>query len=211
MEDYNTARPHQALDMATAAQRFRVTPLAKGRVSVPVDAREVHRGQWVLRRVGSNGVVSVDNQLFSVTNAYRGELVDVFVDGRVIRVWSKNHLIRTVARTREGRSGRSELMGYTSTISRSPSRSFRTICSGVCFLPFIVPPGRVGRGGSLIPGGPVSGGQVTLAGRGLGHIARSVWMTPAPLQLGQAPSELALESAGFTPLAFAIRRADRVE
>src|SRR3712207_9184706 len=28
-------------------------------------------------------------------------------------------------------------------------------------------------------------------------------MTPAPLQLGQAPSELALNSAGFTPLAFA--------
>src|SRR6516162_5038040 len=28
-------------------------------------------------------------------------------------------------------------------------------------------------------------------------------ITPAPLQLGQAPSELALNRAGFTPLAFA--------
>jgi hypothetical protein len=28
-------------------------------------------------------------------------------------------------------------------------------------------------------------------------------MAPAPLQAGQAPSELALNSAGFTPLAFA--------
>src|SRR5947208_14768112 len=28
-------------------------------------------------------------------------------------------------------------------------------------------------------------------------------MTPAPLQLGQAPSEFALNSAGFTPLALA--------
>src|SRR6185312_6041483 len=28
-------------------------------------------------------------------------------------------------------------------------------------------------------------------------------MTPAPLQVGQAPSELALNKAGFTPLAFA--------
>src|SRR3954454_10630936 len=28
-------------------------------------------------------------------------------------------------------------------------------------------------------------------------------MTPAPLQFGQAPSELALNSAGFAPLAFA--------
>jgi hypothetical protein len=28
-------------------------------------------------------------------------------------------------------------------------------------------------------------------------------MTPAPLQVGQAPSELALNSAGLTPLALA--------
>src|SRR4029453_11056771 len=28
-------------------------------------------------------------------------------------------------------------------------------------------------------------------------------MTPAPLQVGQAPSELALNSAGFTPFSFA--------
>ena len=28
-------------------------------------------------------------------------------------------------------------------------------------------------------------------------------MTPAPLQFGQAPSELALKSAGFTPFALA--------
>jgi transposase InsO family protein len=101
--DYNSTRPHQALEMATPAERFRLTPLAQGRASVPVDAREDHGGQWVLRRVGSNGMVSVDNQLLSVTNAYKGELVDVFVDGSVIQVWSKNHLIRTVARAREGR------------------------------------------------------------------------------------------------------------
>ena len=101
--DYNTARPHQALEMATPAERFRLRPLAKGKVSVPVDSNEDHRGQWVLRRVGSNGMVSVDNQLFSVTNAYRGELVDVFVDDTLIQVWNKNHLIRTVAREREGR------------------------------------------------------------------------------------------------------------
>jgi transposase InsO family protein len=101
--EYNTLRPHQALDMATPAQRFRLRPLAKGKVSVPVDAREDHRGQWVLRRVGSNGMVSVDNQLISVTQAFNGELVDVFVDNALIQIWSKNHLIRTVTRTREGR------------------------------------------------------------------------------------------------------------
>jgi transposase InsO family protein len=100
--DYNTVRPHQALEMATPADRFRLAPVSKDQASIPVDQAGDHRGQWVLRRVGSNGMVSVDNQLFSVTNAFRGELVDVFVDDTVIQAWSKNHLIRTVARERSG-------------------------------------------------------------------------------------------------------------
>jgi hypothetical protein len=37
----------------------------------------------------------------------------------------------------------------------------------------------------------------------VGHHRQSVKMTPAPLQVGQAPSELELNSAGFTPLALA--------
>ena len=102
VSDYNSNRPHQALEMATPAERFRLTPLAKEPVCVPVDAAEEHAGQWVLRRVASNGVVSVDNQLFSVANAFKGELVDVFVDQTTIQVWSKNHLIKTVARERSG-------------------------------------------------------------------------------------------------------------
>lgn len=69
---------------------------------MPVESQEDKRAQWVLRRVGSNGVVSVDNQLFSVGNAFKGQLVDAFVDQAVIQVWSKNHLIKTVARERQG-------------------------------------------------------------------------------------------------------------
>jgi transposase InsO family protein len=100
--DYNTNRPHQALEMATPAERFGLRPLAKDRSSIPIDASEDHPGQWVLRRVASNGVVSVDNQMFSVGNAFKAELVDVFVDDTTIQVWSKNHLIKTLARTRGG-------------------------------------------------------------------------------------------------------------
>ena len=100
--DYNTNRPHQALEMATPAERFRLAPLAKHDVSVPVDQADDHPGQWVLRRVASNGVISVDNQMFSVGNAFKAELVDVFVDETTIQVWSKNHLIKTVARLRNG-------------------------------------------------------------------------------------------------------------
>jgi transposase InsO family protein len=100
--DYNTVRPHQSMDMATPAERFRLAPVTAVDVSISVDPAEDHAGQWVLRRVASNGVVSVDNQMFSVGNAYRTELVDVFVDQTTIQVWSKNHLIKTVARTRSG-------------------------------------------------------------------------------------------------------------
>jgi Integrase core domain len=102
VKDYNTVRPHQALDMATPADRFRLAPLSKDKASIPVDEAEDHAGQWVLRRVGSNGMVSVDNQLFSVTNAFKGELIDIFVDHTTIQAWSRNHLIKTVARVRPG-------------------------------------------------------------------------------------------------------------
>ncbi len=100
--DYNTNRPHQALEMATPAQRFRLVPEAKDPSSVPVFSEEDQRGQWVLRRVGSNGVMSVDNQMFSVGNAFKGQLVDAFVDDTTIQVWHQNHLIKTVARMRKG-------------------------------------------------------------------------------------------------------------
>ncbi len=54
-------------------------------------------------RVTLVGNVPVDNQMFSVGNAFRAQLVDVFVDETTIQVWHKNHLIKTVARTRSGR------------------------------------------------------------------------------------------------------------
>jgi transposase InsO family protein len=100
--DYNTQRPHQALEMAVPADRFRLVPVAKDASSIPVFSEEDQRGQWVLRRVGSNGVMSVDNQMFSVGNAYKGQIVDAFVDDTTIQVWHQNHLIKTVARLRKG-------------------------------------------------------------------------------------------------------------
>ena len=102
VKDYNTNRPHQALEMATPAERFRLQPVSSDGVSVPVDPHEDQAGQWVLRRVASNGYVSVDNQAFSVGNAFKAGLVDVFVDETTIQVWSKNHLIKTIARARSG-------------------------------------------------------------------------------------------------------------
>jgi hypothetical protein len=53
--------------MATAAERFGLPPITVDAASIPVDAEDDRRGQWILRRVASNGVMSVDNQLFSMT------------------------------------------------------------------------------------------------------------------------------------------------
>jgi hypothetical protein len=100
--NYNNERPHQALEMAAPAERFRLVPQTKDPSSVPVYSEEDQKGQWVLRRVGSNGVVSVDNQMFSVGSAYKAQLVDAFVDDTTIQVWHQNHLIKTVARVRKG-------------------------------------------------------------------------------------------------------------
>ena len=102
VDDYNNERPHQALEMAVPAARFRLVPTTKDPSSVPVYSEEDQKGQWVLRRVGSNGVMSVDNQMFSVGNAYKGQLVDGFVDDTTIQVWHQNHLVKTVARERKG-------------------------------------------------------------------------------------------------------------
>ena len=102
VHDYNHERPHQSLEMAVPADRFRLVPQSKDPSSVPVHSEDDKNGQWVLRRVGSNGVVSVDNQMFSVGNAYKGQLVDAFVDDTTIQVWHQNHLVKTVARARRG-------------------------------------------------------------------------------------------------------------
>jgi transposase InsO family protein len=102
VHDYNNERPHQSLEMAVPAERFRLVAETKDPSSVPVHSEDDKQGQWVLRRVGSNGVISVDNQMFSVSNAFKGELVDAFVDDTTIQVWHQNHLIKTVARVRRG-------------------------------------------------------------------------------------------------------------
>jgi hypothetical protein len=41
-------------------------------------------------------------EAFYVGNGFKAELVDVFIDGTTIQVWSKNHPIKTVARLRKG-------------------------------------------------------------------------------------------------------------
>ena len=120
--DYNNERPHQSLEMEVPATRFRLVPETKDPSSVPVFSEDDQKGQWVLRRVGSNGVVSVDNQMFSVGNAYKGQIVDAFVDDTTIQVWHQNRLIKTVARLRKGPVRKVRADGLHVTHQAEPKR-----------------------------------------------------------------------------------------
>jgi integrase-like protein len=99
---YNNTRPHQALDMATPAERF-----AAGAMRTPLSAstttREDRTGeQWVSRRVTTNGVVSVAWQQVCLGAHHAGSRCDVHVDGDLLRFFIGDELVKTAARTSRG-------------------------------------------------------------------------------------------------------------
>lgn len=100
--DYNTNRPHQALKMATPAQRFG----AGGPALAPSTSKSARtkRGEddWVSRRVTTNGVVCVAWQQVSIGRYYAGQRCDVHVDGDLLRFWVGENLVKTVARRTTG-------------------------------------------------------------------------------------------------------------
>ena len=64
-------RPHQSLEMATPAERFRLSPLVQDRLSrFPWIQADDHPGQWAFDAWASNGVVSVDNQMSRSATSY---------------------------------------------------------------------------------------------------------------------------------------------
>lgn len=99
---YNNTRPHQALEMATPAERFAagavLTPPSESRKS-----REDRSGDdWVSRRVTTNGVVSVAWQQVCLGAHHAGARCDVHVDGELLRFFIGDELVKTVARTSQG-------------------------------------------------------------------------------------------------------------
>jgi transposase InsO family protein len=100
---YNTARPHQSLDMTTPAQRFTAAPSMAPLDATPADRHQDRDGtDWVSRRVGANGVVCVAWQQVSVGRHYAGARCDVHVDGELLRFWIGDDLVKTAARTSRG-------------------------------------------------------------------------------------------------------------
>jgi len=105
IEDYNTNRPHQGIDLATPAERFSrrtesSVPALEPDLRVLTDDRTGE--DWVARTVSSVGTISVSNQLFSVGRHRSGETVDVHVRDQLLEVWIGNELLKTVLRTSTG-------------------------------------------------------------------------------------------------------------
>lgn len=94
---YNTDRPHQALDMATPAERYGTGPRR------PATALPDRTGpQWVARKVSTVGVVCVSWQQVSVGRHRAGERCDVHVGPDLLQFWIGNELLRTVQRQSTG-------------------------------------------------------------------------------------------------------------
>jgi transposase InsO family protein len=99
---YNTARPHQSLDMVTPAERF-AAGAALRPPTAPATTREDRSGDdWVSRRVTTNGVVSVAWQQVCLGAHYAGARCDVHVDGDLLRFFIGEDLVKTAARTSRG-------------------------------------------------------------------------------------------------------------
>jgi transposase InsO family protein len=98
---YNTARPHQALDMAMPTDRFIPGAAVSPAVSAPLGQSRAG-DDWVSRRVTSNGVVSVAWQQVCVGAHHAGARCDVHVDGDLLRFFIGDDLVKTAARTSSG-------------------------------------------------------------------------------------------------------------
>ena len=98
---YNTARPHQSLDMATPSSRF-APGTAVSPAPAPVAGADRSGGDWVSRRVCSNGIVCVSWQQVCIGRHYGGARCDVHVDGELLRFFIGDELVKTAARTSRG-------------------------------------------------------------------------------------------------------------
>jgi transposase InsO family protein len=125
--DYNTNRPHQALDMATPASRFlqpATAPVTALRTVLDRPARpSPHRGDgtWVARRASAVGVVCVNWQQVCLGAAAAGHNIDVWVTDQIMQFYDGDQLLRTQQRQQRGevRKKRASIPTTRSTLKTS--------------------------------------------------------------------------------------------
>jgi transposase InsO family protein len=107
VREYNHDRPHQALDMATPAERFEqaipapVTPIRTTQGPARPDPGRGD-GYWVARRASAVGAVCVSWQQVCLGNAAAGRNIDVWVTDQVLQFYDGDQLLRTEKRTSTG-------------------------------------------------------------------------------------------------------------
>jgi transposase InsO family protein len=101
VREYNLQRPHSAIGMVPPIERFAQRSEPARQPAEPL-AGDRTGDEWVARRAGSNGVISVSWQQICLGKAAAGHNVDVHVTERVLQVWDGNQLLKTVARASRG-------------------------------------------------------------------------------------------------------------
>jgi hypothetical protein len=96
--DYNTARPHQGIGMATPSERFGA-PRSEPEGQPGVAPAPGPAPTEVTRHVTVSGNISVTGQTFNVGRRYAGRTVTVDVGRSVLRVFYDGTLVRSLPRT----------------------------------------------------------------------------------------------------------------
>jgi hypothetical protein len=125
--DYNTRRPHQALDMATPAERFwreQPAPVTELRACADRPTRPDggrSDGYWIARRASPVGVVSVNWQQVCLGQAAARRNIDVWVTDHILQFYDADQLLRTQQRQQGGeiRKKRASIPGARPTLKTS--------------------------------------------------------------------------------------------
>lgn len=104
VDHYNTIRPHQGIGMITPITRFASPGVSSiGPVLDATAASEVRTGpDWLSRRVGANGVVSIAWQQISVGKHRGGHNVDIHIEKEMVQIFDGSELIKSALRNRPG-------------------------------------------------------------------------------------------------------------
>ena len=106
VQHYNTERPHQAIGMIVPAERFELRPRGATEETLPLQVSGLTHDrmgpEWVARRAGANGVVSVSWQQVCLGTAAAGHSIDVHVGAEVMQFYDGAELLKTVLRKNTG-------------------------------------------------------------------------------------------------------------